>query len=129
MPSDQELQSLARRFALCRGTDETAPAAVAHFAYYEELPGCLAQADSPDAAVRELDTLALKVLQLLVARGGTPPLPISVRTRTSVIRVGPIFVGTPADFAQGATQLASDTALELTPAFSSRTMEDVEAAA
>jgi predicted RNase H-like HicB family nuclease len=124
--TQQDLRALLQRYTLRRGEDPSAPAGYQYFAYYAELPGCVAQAESPAAALAELDTLMKAYLDS--ARGsGSLPMPIVDRARTQRVRLGPIFVGDFSEFAsaQRAASETSETELETPFSFQHREMEPV----
>ena len=124
--TQQDLRALLQRYTLRRGEDASAPVGYRYFAYYAELPGCVAQADSPEAALAELDTLMNAYLDSAGGNGNLP-VPLVDRARTQRVRFGPIFVGDFSEFA-GAKHAASETSeteLETPFSFQHREMEPV----
>jgi predicted RNase H-like HicB family nuclease len=125
--TQQDLRALLQRYALRRGEDPSAPAGYQFFAYYAELPGCVAQADSPGAAIAELDTLMRVYLDSVLGGKGSLPVPFADRGCTQRLRIGPIFVGDFSEYA-GAAHAAfetSETQLEAPSSIQRREMETV----
>lgn len=126
--TEDALRGLAQRYALRRGHDATAPREVAFYAYYAEVPGCLAQGSTAQGALAELDALFVPFMQLVLADGGAAPVPFAERMRTNLIRIGPILVGNPAEFGKQEASLAFETQLDRRPDIQRKTLLPTAAA-
>lgn len=90
-----QVRNLLEQYTL-RARRDRASGSPLFFAWYEELPGCVAQANSRDSAVRELDTIAAAVLEVLESERLPLPVPFSLRGNqpvTQEIQVNGILVG------------------------------------
>lgn len=125
--TQQDLRALLQRYALRRGQDQSAPAGYRFYAYYAELPGCVAQADSPEAAIAELDRLMEAYLDSVHEGKGRLPVPFADRGRSQRLRIGPIFVGDFSDYSSAARAPieTSETQLEVPSSIQRREMKTV----
>jgi predicted RNase H-like HicB family nuclease len=75
--TDEDLRGLVAQYQLRVARDFAgAPADYAWYAFYEEVPRCVARAASKEAVLEELDRLTLFFLRVIVSDKGPLPNPI-----------------------------------------------------
>jgi predicted RNase H-like HicB family nuclease len=64
-----------------------------YVAWYDELPGCVAEAGDKTAALAELDAVVPFVLERLAKDGIAPPVASGAKEITSTFQLSGVFVG------------------------------------
>lgn len=109
--TDQEIKDLLASYSLRLTRSRRSDESPVFLAWYEELPGCMAEAETRDAALLELDTIAPAIVKLLEADGLSLPVPASARAPravTNMFEIHGLQVGnTPSPLPLATAQLAT----------------------
>lgn len=91
--TEHEIREYVERLTLQGGFDSTAPDGFRAFAFYVEIPGCMALGATPAQAVAELGQIIVPFVGLMIDRGAELPTPSRERVITQHMGFGPLFVG------------------------------------
>lgn len=94
--TDKEIRDLLDKYSFRATAGRRTDGSPVYYAWYDELPGIVAESGSRDGARAELDAIAPAILGKLSAEGVTLPAPFSTRdprTLTQTIQLDGLVVG------------------------------------